>query len=151
MIKGEDGEVLRGQELVAAAHPWAEWSPRHTIDAAWEASELIRYLNLVTQTSEISEALPYPSQMDSTVGHLAEMVARFPQLYGQLAHRLKDWQEHPHFGTDDDPRGVVTAVRRAEAAVWALADAAELANQLYRCLGRVREQTHHLKMDPDRG
>lgn len=148
MIKDENGEELRGRGLVEAAHPWLEWSARHTIGASTELAELVRYLNHATQTQEVREALPFPSQMDSVVGDLASAVSRMPQLFEQLAGRLKEWRADPYFSTDDDPRKGVTAVMRGYAAEQLLAVCMVQAEMLAQTLGGVRAQTNHLKFDP---
>jgi len=51
---------LSADELVAAVHPYGQWSGPHTAGAAAQLAELVRYLNHAT-LDRPGEALPDPN------------------------------------------------------------------------------------------
>lgn len=141
---------LPADELVAALHPYGQWTGQHTTAAAAQIAELVRYLNHAT-IERPSEALPDPNTTAAVLGALHTTCTRLPQLLSQLRARIRAFETDPDLATSstdvDIPAGTrftaaeilaaraAQAIARAESVVWqfttAIGDAHQAVDPLY--------------------
>lgn len=64
-------------------------TPDSTAATAALLAEAVRVLNHATLPNRATDTLPYPSDVARLLGHLGTALERLPQLYDQLADRVK--------------------------------------------------------------
>jgi hypothetical protein len=84
--------------VVAVLHPYEVRTGEHTVAAAREIAELVRYLNVAT-LDQPDEALPDPNTVAAVIGALHTACTRLPQLLNQLQRRMHDFAGDPALAT----------------------------------------------------
>jgi len=130
---------VTAEDAVNQLHPYGKRDWEHTMAAAAEIAELVRYLNRATLDGPAA-AIPDPSTAASVIDSLRTALVRLPQLLDQLGSRMTAFRDHPNLATSaigGDPR--VLAERAADELgcestarlVAALGAAFQAADQLY--------------------
>lgn len=107
---------MSADDLVATLHPYGQWSERHTVGAATQIAELVRYLNHATMDRP-DEALPDPNTAAAVLGALHTTCTRLPQLLNQVGARLSELSDDPDLATGSSEHPAAHLAHRAVAAL----------------------------------
>lgn len=77
----------------------------HTADACRDAADLIAALVRRLNHATLNQPFTYPAHLDAVVGRLATATAGMPQLLGQLAGLLRQFENAAGLYADRDAKG----------------------------------------------
>ncbi|MGI5186493.1 hypothetical protein ACQEVZ_60705 [Dactylosporangium sp. CA-152071] len=109
-------------QVVAERYPFGVFTGEHTVAAAREAAELVRYLNIAT-LDRSGEALPDPNTAAAVLGALNTACDWLPQLLAQLLQRMHDFAGDPDLATGSSTDTASALAARAMAHLGLAQDA----------------------------
>ncbi len=138
--------ALPAEDLVAALHPYGEWSSQHSASAAHQIAELVRYLNHATIDHTLSRRYRTRTPRRTLIGALHTTCKRLPQLLDQLAGRMRTLAADPDLATGSSADGPQVLAERSAAF---LAAARPALSELAVALGKAHQAADRLYLDVD--